>query len=180
MSEIIDDFKNTWLKVMKTPDEFFGQMPTEGGYEDPIKFAAISYLIAGIGLTIITLGAGFPLIIAMPIGGVIGLFIGGLFLNIFFKIVGGKGTYEGTFRLLAYASATMALGWIPLLGILANIYMIYMEVIGGAKVHKLSTLSSLIAVFVIPVIIAIVLGIVFMVVFGAAIAGSIASMGGMY
>ena len=108
--------------------------------------------------------------------GVIGLFIGGLFLYIFFKIVGGKGTYEGTFRLLAYASATMALGWIPLFGILANIYMVYMEVIGGAKVHKISTLSSLIAVFVIPVIIAIVIAIVL----GAAIAGIVATMPRMY
>lgn len=176
MSEVIDDFKNTWLKVMKTPAEFFEQMPTEGGYAAPIKFAVISYLIAGIGLTIISLGVGFPLIIMMPIMGVIGLFIGGLFIHIFFKIVGGKGTYEGTVRLLAYASATMALGWIPLLGILANIYLVYMEVIGGAKVHKISTLSSLIAVFVIPLIIAIVL----MLVLGAAIAGIVATMGGMY
>ena len=176
MNEVIDDFKNTWLKIMKTPGDFYEQMPTEGGYADPVKFAAISYLIAGIGLTLISLGMGFALIIVMPIMGVIGIFIGGLFLHIFFKIVGGKGTYEGTVRLLAYASATMALSWIPLVGILANLYMIYMEVIGGAKIHRISTLSSLIAVFVIPLILAIVL----MLVMGAAIAGIVATMGGMY
>lgn len=109
MSEVIDDFKNTWLCIMKTPGDFYEQMPTEGGYADPVKFAAISYLIACIGLTLVSFGMLFPSIILMPIMGAIGLFIGGLFLNIFFKIVDGKGIYEGTVRLLAYASAIMAL-----------------------------------------------------------------------
>ena len=174
--ELIGGFKRTWKNVMKNPRRFIEQMPTEGGYSDPVKFAAISYLVAGIGLTLITAGVGFPLIIIMPIMGIIGIFIGGLFLHIFFKVVGGKGTYEGTVRLLAYASATMALSWIPLVGILANLYMIYMEVMGGTKIHKISTLSSLIAVLVLPLR----LVIVFVVVLGTAIDGIISSMGGMY
>ena len=176
MSEVIDDFKNTWLKIMKTPAEFFEQMPTEGGYADPVKFAAISYLIAGIGLTLISLGMGFASIIILPIMGVIGLFIGGLIVHIFFKIVGGQGTYEGTVRILAYIAAGAALSWIPIVGFLVALYMIYMEVIGGAKVHKISTLSSLIAVIVLPAILVIVL----IVVLGVALGGLISTMNGMY
>lgn len=77
-------------------------------------------------------------------------------IHIFFKILGGKGTYEGTVRLLAYTSAIMVLSWIPFLFILPDIYMIYMAVIGGTKVHKISTTRSVIAV-VTPLIIVIML-----------------------
>jgi len=159
---MINDFKNTWLKVIKTPGDFFEQMPAKGGYADPVKFAAICYLIAGIGMSIITMVGGstpgmvFSDIILMPVIGVMGIFIGGSILHIFFKILGGKGTYEGTMRLLAYSSAVAVFSWIPFLFILPDLYMIYMAVIGGTKVHKISTTRSVIAV-VTPLIIVIVL-----------------------
>ena len=172
MSEIIDDFMNTWLKVIKTPADFFTQMPTNGGYADPVKFAVICYLIAGVamaiiqfaaqfflagvGITEITLIMGFFYIIVIPIIGVIGLFIGAIILHIFFKVLGGKGTYEGTLRILAYASATVVFIWIPLLVILSGLYMIYLVVIGSTKVHNISTFNSFIAV-VIPVVICIII-----------------------
>jgi hypothetical protein len=169
---MIDDFKNTWLKVIKTPADFFMQMPTVGGYADPVKFAVVCYLIAGIalaiirfaaqflftgiGITEITLVIGFFSIIVIPVIGVIGLFIGALILHIFFTILGGTGTYEGTLRLLAYASAAAVFSWIPLVAILSGLYMIYLGVIGGTKVHKISTLRSVMAV-VIPVVVGIVI-----------------------
>lgn len=184
MSEMIDDFKNTWLKVIKTPADFFMQMPTSGGYANPVKFAVACYLIAGIALAIIqfaaqflfagigitenTLIIGFSSILFIPVIGVIGLFIGALILHIFFKILGGKGTYDGTFRILAYASATAVFSWIPFVGILAGLYMTYVVVIGDTKVHKISTLKSVVAV-VMPVVIGIViiLGLIFVISFFA-------------
>ncbi|MDF1557332.1 MAG: YIP1 family protein [ANME-2 cluster archaeon] len=111
MNEMIDDFKDTWLKVMRSPDDFFAQMPTKGGYADPVRFAAINYLIAGISLMIIqfafqymsggmnialiSLAMGFVSFIGILIIGFIGLFIGGGMLHIFFRVLGGTGTYEG-------------------------------------------------------------------------------------
>jgi len=172
MSEMIDDFTNTWLKVIKTPGDFFMQMPTKGGYADPVKFAVICYLIAGIalaiilfaaqfflagiGITEITLIMGFLNIIVIPIIEVIGLFIGALILHIFFKMLGGNGTYEGTLRILAYASAAVIFIWIPFVAIVLGLYIMYLVVIGGTKVHKISTFKSFIAV-VIPVVIGIVI-----------------------
>jgi len=190
VSEMIDDFTNTWLKVIKTPGDFFMQMPTKGGYADPVKFAVICYLIAGIalaiirfaaqflfagvGITEITLIMGFLNIIVIPIIGVIGLFIGSLILHIFFKMLGGTGTYEGTLGILAYASATVVFIWIPLVAILSGLYIMYLVATGGTKVHKISTLKSVIAV-VIPVVI----GIVIIVGLIAAIAFFLYSSGGM-
>ncbi len=187
MNEMIDDFKDTWLKVIRSPGDFFAQMPTEGGYADPVKFAAINYLIAGISwmiiqftfqymignmnIAIISLAMGFVSFIGALIIGFIGLFIGGGILHIFFSILGGTGTYEGTVRLIAYASAAMALSGIPFVVILAGFYMIFMAVIGGTKVHKVSPARSVVAV-VIPIVIFAVLV--------AAIALFLYSSGGMY
>jgi len=191
MSEMIDNFKDTWLKVIRSPGDFFAQMSTEGGYADPVKFAAINYLIAGISwiiiqftfqymigsmnIAIISLAMGFVSYIVILIIGFIGLFIGGGILHIFFRILGGTGTYEGTVRLIAYASAAMALSGIPFVVFFAGLYMIFMAVIGGIKVHKVSPVRSMIVV-VIPTLIVAVLVVVLV----AAIALFLYSSGGMY
>lgn len=170
-----DDFTNTWLKVMKNPGTFFEQMPTNGGYVAPIGFAAICNLIASaIGFINRFLSAGanmtmdmftmelISMMIVPLLIGVIGLFIGGSILHIFFKIFGGKGTYESTIRLLAYSNAAIALSWtlFPFVAILAYLYMIYLAAMGGIKVHKLSVLRSTIAVAVSVVVVIIVVLIV--------------------
>lgn len=171
-----DDFTNTWLKVIKNPNDFFMQMPTKGGYADPIKFVVICYLIAGIANAIIlsrdffTVESVFIFIIMIPIIGVIGLFIGSLIFHIFFKILGGNETYEGTLRMLAYASTAPAVFYLMLffaifsglymtsvfVAIISGLYIMFLGVIGGIKVHKMSILNSVIAT-VVSVVISIVI-----------------------
>lgn len=101
---MIDDFTNTWLKVIKNPATFFKQMPTKEGYAAPVTFVVICYLIIGtigfltqfliigadVGITMDLFTMGLIGIIKTTLTGVIGLFIGGLLLHIFFKIFGGK------------------------------------------------------------------------------------------
>jgi hypothetical protein len=173
MSEFINEFIETWKKVITTPSEFFREMPTSGGYEEPLKFAAINYLIAGIGAALITFGSLFGAVIVAPVFGIIGIFIGGLILHICFKIVGGSGSYEGTVRTVSYASAISAVSWIPIVGWIIGLYAIYLTIIGGTFVHNLTTVKSAIAVFI-PIIILAILGILM---FAAMIVALIASMG---
>lgn len=40
------DYIKIWKEVMLKPAEFFMEMPTTGGYVDPLTFAAISYIIS--------------------------------------------------------------------------------------------------------------------------------------
>ena len=152
MSEFIDEFIGTWKKVVTTPSDFFKEMPTSGGYEAPLKFAVVNYIIAGIGIALITFGSMFAAVIAAPILGVIGLFIGGLIFHICFKIVGGSGSYEGTVRIMAYASAVEAVSWIPIIGWIIALYAIYLGIVGGTFVHNITTLKSAIAIFV-PIVV---------------------------
>ena len=42
------DYIETWKEVIQRPSEFYRRMPTTGGYNDPLTFAALSYLIYGL------------------------------------------------------------------------------------------------------------------------------------
>ena len=194
----MDNFIDTWKKVITSPSAFYESMPKEGGYGEPLKFALINFIVLGIGSAIITILynlIGFSLpsnvslmgtsttiateitiisvisdIIITPIIGIIGLFVSGVILFILFKIVGGSGSYEGTVRILSYSSAVSLLAWIPLLGILAVLYGIFLDIIGGKSVHNISTLRSAIAVLL-PFVLVILLTIVLAAVIAAFVFG---------
>ena len=172
MSEFIDEFIGTWKKVITTPGDFFKEMPTSGGYGEPLKFAVVNYIIAGIGMALISLGSAFFMIVAMPIFGIIGLFISGAILYVCFKIVGGSGSYEGTVRMLSYVSAVNVVAWIPIIGLIVVLYAIYLEIVGGTFVHNITTMRSAIAIFI-PLIVMVII----VVVLFATILAMIASMG---
>ena len=194
----MDNFIDTWKKVITSPSAFYESMPKEGGYGEPLKFALINFIVLGIGSAIITIlynliGFNLPSnvsimgtsttiatkitimsvisdIIVIPIIGIIGLFVSGVILFILFKIVGGSGSYEGTVRILSYSSAVSLLAWIPLIGILAVLYGIFLDIIGGKFVHNISTLRSVIAVLL-PFVLAIVLTMVLAAVIAAFVFG---------
>ena len=166
MSEFIDEFIETWKKVITTPSGFFRDMPTSGGYDAPLKFAAANYIIAvfifviaAIGQILITTDSSLFMadrallsVMVMPVVCIVGLFISGLIFYICFKIVGGSGSYEGTVRIVSYASAVAPVAWIPLIWI----YPIYLTIVGGTFVHNITTVRSAIAVFI-PIIMAVIL-----------------------
>jgi len=177
----MDNYVETLKKVLTNPEGFFSEMPKEGGYGEPLKFATINFAIFGLlsGIVAVVMKGSSPTsivstLIGAVIGGIIGLFIFGIILFILFKIVGGSGSYEGTVRILSYTSATQILTWIPLIGILAALYSIWLNIVGGKHVHNISTVRSAIAVLI-PVVIIVIL----VVVLAALITAFVLSMGGV-
>jgi hypothetical protein len=85
-------------------------------------------------------------VIITSIGGIISLFIEAAILYIIYKVLGGTGSYEGTVRLISYATAVLVLSWIPIIGWIAGIYGIYLYIVGGMYVHNVSMAKSAIAV----------------------------------
>lgn len=164
----------TWKKVMQRPSDFYREMPKTGGYTDPLTFAAISFIIYALLAALLTIlfgsgtymggmydgmyegmygsmrGLGFfailMTVIITPIAGIISLFIEAAILYIIYKILGGMGSYEGTVRLISYATAVMVLSWIPIIGWIVGIYEIYLYIVGGMYVHGVSMVRSAIAI----------------------------------
>jgi len=71
-------------------------------------------------------------------------------------VLGGTGSYEGTVRVISYATAVLALSWIPLLGLLASIYGLYLYIVGGMTVHNVSMGKSAVAVLL-PIVLIFIL-----------------------
>ena len=164
------DYIDTWKSVMQSPSEFYRKMPKTGGYADPIIFAAINFAVFGLMTALFNRGMYggiyggrefsffmvFGAVILGPISGVISLFIEAVILYVIFKVLGGSGTYEGTFRFISYATAVLILSWIPFIGWLLGLYAIYLYIVGGMYVHDVSMGRSIIAV-ILPTILAFLL-----------------------
>lgn len=122
---MLNNFVKTWKSVIIEPNIFFKDMPSSGGFGDPLVFAFINSIIYAIITSIgrivqtrslsesglmpdfmvaISYVTSLISLIITPIFAIIGLFIGAAIYFLCFKIVGGSGSYEGTFRILAYAS----------------------------------------------------------------------------
>lgn len=176
-SDPLNSFIEVWKGVILTPVDFFKAMPKSGGYGNPTIFAVITFIIYGIGIALVTFGKGFAGIIGTPVGGIIGLFIGAAILWVCAKIVGGKGDYEATYRVLAYVTATNVVGWIPVVGWLASLYGIYLTVVGISESHEMSQGKALVAVLI-PIVILIVIGTIAALVMGSFIASMVPRGGG--
>jgi hypothetical protein len=118
--------------------------------------------IPGIGGAVVPVGGLFLIIITF-IAGLIGIFIAGIILHIFVYLVGGRNGLEQTLKAVMYASTpSLLLGWIPLIGIIAGIWAIVLEVLGIRELHNISTGRAVLAVLL-PIVIIVFL--VFLAVF---------------
>jgi hypothetical protein len=159
------DYIKTWREVILRPSDFYRRMPTTGGYINPITFVAINCTINGLLLALIRPSmlklvrmhdlryniSTFTIAIVSIIASIIGLFVLALIFILIYKSLGGTGSYEGTVRFVAYASAPVVFSWIPILGLIPTIYNCYLCIVGGMIVHNVSMKRSAIAVL--PIVI---------------------------
>jgi len=142
----------TAVRVVKAPAEFFKSMPKTGGFVEPLIFAAIMAVIAGIIHAIINiLGLSYAhvgfveslaMIIFVPIFAVIGSFIGAAIIFVIWKLMGSQENYETSYRCAAYLMAlapiVAIISIIPYVGGIINMAIyIYYLVIASTQVHNI-------------------------------------------
>lgn len=153
-------FVQVWRKVMLDPRGFYREMPSTGGFENPLIFLVVCGLLYFVMKLIVGGFAGganaFFLVVLTYIFGPGILMLACQFL---FQ---GEGDYEGSLRVCAYAGASLVLAWVPVLGVFAYLYGFYLIFLGAEKVHKLDTtkaaIATLIAILVTAAILFFVLG----------------------
>ena len=126
-----------------------------------VAFSAMSWIV-GPWAAMMGLAAGPILAVAMLvltfISGIIAVFIMGLWMHIWVYIVGGRKGVKQTIKALMYgATPSYLLGWIPIVGIVAGIWALIVEIIGIRQLHELSTGKAVLAfilAIIIPVIVA--------------------------
>lgn len=118
------------------------------------------------------IGGALVIFVMMLVGGLIGVFITGAIFHIGVYIVGGKNGIEQTIKAVMYGSTPgLLLGWIPIIGGIAGLWSLVLEIVGIRQLQNITTGRAIIAV-IIPI--AIIFAIVF--VFAAAIAAIIIGM----
>jgi hypothetical protein len=142
----------TAVKVITKPRDFFYEMPKTGGFANPLIFAVFMGVIAGVvyaAIGILGLGymqtgvrSGLFMLIYMPIGAIIGSFIGGAILFVIWKLMGSEENYETAFRCVAYLMAlspvVALLALIPYAGGIINLAIYtYFIVIASTEVHNI-------------------------------------------
>ncbi|MGA2526590.1 MAG: YIP1 family protein [Smithellaceae bacterium] len=144
----------TAVRVVTAPAEFFKSMPKTGGFVEPLIFAAIMAIIAGIiqvlinilGLSYAHVGFAESLgrIIVVPIVVVIFSFIGAAIIFVIWKLMGSQKNYETSYRcwayLMALAPIVAIISIIPYVGGIINIAIyVYFIVIASTQVHNISS-----------------------------------------
>jgi hypothetical protein len=180
-SDPVQSFINAVRGVITAPVGFFRSIRREGDLVNPLIFAIICYEVSAIlgGLLSLvgvsmggTRGFGSFLIgiILAPIGAAIGLFIGAGILHLLVMLIVGSRNagYEGTFRVGAYSAVTTLVSWIPIIGLIASLYGIYLAIMGIREVHNTSTGKAAIVVLI-PAVVVFLLVVLIIAVIGAAI-----------
>ena len=135
----------TAIRVLTDPKTFFETLPRSGGVEGPAIFAGMMLVASGVILAVWSLvglapGGFFGSLLLTPIFGFIGLAIGAAILFFISRGLGGEGTYESSFRIVAYATAVSpihaALSAIPYLPLLATAYGMYVVIVGVVAVDR--------------------------------------------
>jgi len=148
----LNDFVKSFIGVVKMvitrPSEFYGRMPTRGGFVAPITFLAVCLGVSGVLAAMIT-GGRAVLFFKIILTGLIFSFIGaGILYVIAQKLFLGKAEYQGTYRLVAYAGAVNLLAWIPIVNFLAALYGFYLQIIGLEKIHQITKGQAVITILI--------------------------------
>jgi hypothetical protein len=180
-SDPVQSFINAVRGVVTAPVGFFRGIRREGDFVNPLIFAIICYEISAIlggllGLVGVGMGGtqGFGSfligIILAPIFAAIGLFIGAGILHLLVMlIVGSRNSgYEGTFRVGAYSSVTSLVSWIPIIGLIASLYGIYLAIVGIREVHNTTTGRAALVVLI-PAVVVFLLVLLIIAAIGAAL-----------
>ena len=161
MKNFIQSFIGVVRTVFFKPSDFYQNMPTTGGYPSPLIFLAVCLVVSGIISAIIwgTVAGFFYFLIF----GLIFSFIGaGILYFIAQQFFEGKGSYEGMYRVVAYAGVVNLLTWIPVVGLFAGLYGLYLQIVGVEKVHKITAGQAVVTVLIalaVYIILALVVGV---------------------
>jgi len=131
-----------------------------------VAFSLFAGMLGLFGVPAIPFGAAMaPLLaigffVAILIGGIIGVFIDGLWLHLWVYLVGGRNGIGETIKAVMYgATPSFLLGWIPIVGIIAGIWALIVEIIGVRQLQELSTGKAVLAVILAIIIPAIIIGV---------------------
>lgn len=163
---------STTRDVLFSPRRFFDALPPDGPLRAPVLYflfcsaitalinvlASLTFLAVPVAIAVAdgSLGVGllvrilaifvFASLIVVPVLFVAGFFVSVPIQHVFILLVAGRDQkgLSATLRVSCYSvGAPVAVAWIPVVGILAVFYCLYLHATGLKRVHGISTGRSL-------------------------------------
>jgi hypothetical protein len=142
--QFAESFVGVWKRVVTDPRGFFQDMPIRGGIQAPLLFlvgclvlAALGFLVVGprgFGLSLVFWGTARSFLYAV------------VFMLIARQVFSGIADYEAHYRVVAYATAPMALMWVPLVGSLAFLYTLFLVIVGLERINGFDAVKAVLTV----------------------------------
>jgi hypothetical protein len=123
------NFFRTAKAVLLSPKPFYEGMKKEGGLWNPLIFLACCLVFHTLVVVILSKN---PSLMAqnLSLGLVMPFVTAGILFFILTRLFKAPGTFEGAFRVNAYAGAVSLLSWVPLAGFLLEFYRVYLIIVG--------------------------------------------------
>jgi hypothetical protein len=111
--------------------------------KNPLIFLSICAFLSSLFIANVT-AADYRIFFILLLANIISALAGSLLLHnvLVSGVFGAAVPFEATFSVIAYASITDVLSWIPVVGIIANFYGLYLIYLGFREVHRLSARRS--------------------------------------
>lgn len=166
----------TFIAILFSPGSFFREMTTGKGIRESMAFGlllgSIGYMIGFFWQFLLISGgmlndssflSQIPIISQIPISWlfliamilspvlvILNMFITGAIVHVMMLVFnGGKGKFEGTFKVIAFGQAAKALAFIPFIGeVIGWFWNLVIVVIGLKEIHKTSLSRTIAVVFV--------------------------------
>jgi len=142
--QLADSFPGVWKRVVTDPRGFFADMPIRGGIQSPLLFLVACLVLAALGFLIVgPRGFGLSLVFW---GTVRSFLYAVVFMLVARHVFSGTADFEANYRVVAYATAPMALMWLPLVGSLTFLYTMFLVIVGLERVNGFDAVRSVLTV----------------------------------
>ncbi|MFB6088161.1 MAG: YIP1 family protein [Candidatus Aenigmatarchaeota archaeon] len=160
--EFLKDVWNKIRNVVLNPSDFFEEIEEEKNNRYPLIYliiieivpAIFSYFILMLNISPISMGlrsyeavSGIFVIFLVFFNyfvGIIENIISAVVIHIFCVLLDGSGDFNASFKSIIYgATPSILAGWIPIVGIIAFLDSIYLQVKGISELHDVSMLRAL-------------------------------------
>jgi hypothetical protein len=142
-----EGFPVTWKRVITDPHGFIADLPETGGLGDPLTFLAICAGANALGHLLKWWGIGG--MIAIFLWQLVAAFLlATLFVLIAQNLFEGRGGFEPTFRVVAYAWAPLVVAWIPVIGVIAWLFSAYLIIRGLERVQRIDTVRAVLTLVI--------------------------------
>lgn len=149
--QFAESFGGVWKRVVTDPRGFFQDMPIRGGIQSPLLFLVGCLVLAALGFLVVG-PRGFGL--ALVFWGTVRSFLyAAIFLLVARNVFAGTGDFEAHYRVVAYASAPLALMWLPFVGSLTFLYMIFLVIVGLERVNTFDAVKSVLTILLASIVV---------------------------